>query len=219
MAEKLVRVELRMEQSLMDKLDLWAEQHGFSHSRSEAIRTMIENSIDQTLSYGDKLNLYMGLKIIKQSCKDEYDLKQIDNALRAIEDGHDWALDDQLFSNITKNSDDPKAVHFVFLVLSMFDDIHRTFRKLDKNDRNFIERNIGREPYFDGFDGNEEFNLMSITEYILVNLNRYEGVFNVKRLNSHCNRVEKYKRMLEKYNSKNKYHLSKEDIVDLFTNN
>ena len=217
MAEKLVRVELRMETSLVDKLDLWAEQHGFAHSRAEAIRTMIENSIDQNLSYGDKLNLYMGLKIIKQSCKDEYYIKQIDNALKAIEDGHDWALNDQLFSNITKNSDDPKSVHFVFSVLPMFDDIQRTFRKLDKNDRNFIEKNIGREPLFDGFDGNEEFNLMSIAEYILVNLNRYEGVFNVSELNSHCNREDVYKRMLEKYNSKNKYHLSKEDIVDIFS--
>ena len=218
MPEKLVRIELRMEQGLVDKLDLWARQHGLDYSRSETIRTLIENSMKQELSYGDKLNLYMGLKLIKQSCKDERTNKIIDNAITAIEDGHDWALSDELFRDVTKNSDDPKDVHFVFLVLSMFQNILGTFNKLDKTDQNFVIKNIGYEPKFDGFDGNDEFNLLSITEYILINLQRYEGVFDTNDLNAHMNKKSTYEHMLKVYDKKNKMKLTKEDIVDIFGN-
>lgn len=153
------------------------------------------------MTYIERIILSLQLKemLEKERSKpnqDQDEIKKLEFALCCVEEEHDWALKEvfPFESEPDKDSD----VKFVFDVLNMFRNIKNAYNKLSDSEK----REIGDLPKFDGFDGNNESNLLSITRFILENPERFPGDFDcLTYLNSHAPRIAYYSDVLEKYDT------------------
>lgn len=198
------RLEIRMNDDLLNAIDDWCENYGAGCSRSEAIRTILDENVreEHKLTFAERISLSLQLKEMIENARNkpkqeqnEYEIKELELALCCVEEGHDWALKDvfPFVSNPDKKSD----VDFVFDVLTMFRNIKNAYNMLSNREKS----EIIDLPKFDGFDGNHESNLLSIARFILEKLERFYGDFDyLTDLNSHANRVDYYSNLLEKYN-------------------
>lgn len=78
-----------------------------------------------------------------------------------------------------------------------------------------------KEVDFKGFDGNNEWEYLNYAIYFLYDLDRYRELHkenNYRYYNTNSRTIEKYKKMLEKYNSYgNKHSLSEVEIKELIS--
>ncbi len=98
----------------------------------------------------------------------------------------------------------------VFDILEMYRNLNDSFRNLvdksgiDKDDINF-----------NGFDGNNEGDHLSLTDFLINEDNRYSE-FKREELNSHYPTLKNYRNMLIKWKSKGGYHsLSQDEILNI----
>jgi uncharacterized protein YfbU (UPF0304 family) len=112
----------------------------------------------------------------------------------------------------------PKVVNEVLDIFDMWSLIEESYKGLSNEDKDLIEKEaypFGRDPRFEGFDGNNESEYMSSASFIVNELDRYEE-FKGRDFNSHCPLVDSYNRMYPKFEEiRNKSHFQDMTYLDI----
>lgn len=201
---KAERIELRLDEELVDRIDTWMTEKGEASSRSDAVRQLVDIGLGAVtgksihLSDGDKLN-FMMLRGIMKSLKIK-DLEiDVDFLAETIYGGHYWAPTWEMSGLFHKHTDRPADVTLVVNTLDMFDFIEGCIEKLTPEE---IERvkaaHHGYLPQFQGFDGNEEGTLMSIARFMVEKMGRFDR-FKKRDFNSHTLTAPRYRRMTKAF--------------------
>ena len=99
-------------------------------------------------------------------------------------------------------------------ILSMYRSLTYSYQKLE--DKSGIEESDIRFP---GFDGNNETNQYSYTNYFIIELDRFKeltGGSEYADFNSHCPMLDLYRRMLSKWkNLKDRNNLTEDEIISI----
>lgn len=106
-------------------------------------------------------------------------------------------------NEIFDDSDTPEDFKFVVEVVDMWSFIESAVADLDQDGRTALEREAGvwgKNPKFQGFDGNNETDLMSYVGLLVEDLNRFSE-FKGRDFNSHVPLAARYAAMLEKFKS------------------
>ena len=202
MVQKTERFEMRLDMGLLDQIDDWRAQQGDIPSRGEAVRRLIETSLNTKssgqlqLSQAERLNTWM-LSEILLSQKNYEDKESIKLIQDAIYGGHFWALNWELTGVLHNHSDRKEAVTLVVDTLDMWSFIEESCETLDSSDKQKIEAEIGsrgKNPVFFGFDGNNEGEYMGIANFLVNKMGRFER-FKGRSLNSHTPVVERFSKM------------------------
>lgn len=161
------------------------------------------------LSEETRLILYNQYEILKKlhpDYEEEYKLNQ-----EIIYHGYEYNYEELGdFSSVY----DEETSRFVFNVFNMIDALQISYSNLSKEDKLKINK---EDLYFKGYDGNEEIEY-SYARFVIKDLKRYDGL-EIEDFNSHCNMVDTYKRMLDKwYNYGKHFKLSVEQIKDIIDN-
>jgi len=160
------------------------------------------------LSKMDRLQLSFMLKILEKLYPEEADYYATHR--KALEEGYalhyDW-----LFENIYEELSVEDCSE-VLDILTMYRAITFSLEKIE--DKTGLDSPLVQ---FSGFDGNNETKQMAYTRYFVFDLDRYKELTYGKKycdFNSHCPMLDTYREMLIEWEkSKDKYHLSREDIV------
>lgn len=202
MVPKTERFEMRLDMGLLDQIDDWRAHQSDIPSRGEAVRRLIETSLNTKssgqlqLSQAERLNTWM-LSEILLSQKNYENKESIKLIQDAIYGGHFWALNWELTGVLHNHSDRKEAVKLVVDTLDMWSFIEESFETLDSSDKQKIEAEIGsrgKNPVFFGFDGNNEGEYMGIANFLVNKMGRFER-FKGRSLNSHTPVVERFSKM------------------------
>lgn len=97
-----------------------------------------------------------------------------------------------------EDQETPEIVKEVVDILDMWSFIEYGYQELTAEEKAQLEVDadpFGKEPKFQGFDGNNETEYMSVASFIVNDLDRFEK-FKGRSMNSHMPSIESYKRML-----------------------
>jgi len=97
--------------------------------------------------------------------------------------------------------DDPEIVKEVVDILDMWSFIEFSYQRLSDDDKATLEKiahPFGKDPKFQGFDGNNETEYMSTAMFVVNELDRFEE-FKGRNFNSHFSSIDSYKRMLSAF--------------------
>ena len=116
----------------------------------------------------------------------------------------------------------PEVVKEVLDILEMWSVIEYSYSQLTDEQKTQVETDaypFGKDPKFNGFDGNNETEYMSAASFIINDLDRFEE-FKGRYLNAHCPTLKTYSRMLSVFKEIQKkdcdyFPLTKEHIVQL----
>ena len=167
------------------------------------------------LSKKDREILYNQFEILKLLNKDdEYEVKTYEKYQRIVESGYTLNYD-EFSSVISENETEEEIQKFVYDVLDMFRGLIFSFGNLDDKEGLTIE-----DVRYQGFDGNEEGEYYGYANFLLEDLKIYQESYEVSKsfLNSHCNKVQEYRRMLEvfkKYSVESQTILSADQIKEI----
>lgn len=194
------RLELRVDDELLQQVDDWMKDTGRADSRSDAFRQLVAIGLATTsgkslrLSEGDKLNFMLLRDLLKHfKVKTETDL---DLMAEAIYGGHLWAPVWEMPGLFHAHTDQESDVKFVVDVLDMWSFIESRLEQLPVADVLRVKDvNVGYLPEFSGFDGNNESELLGIAQFLIRKMNRFSR-FGERDLNSHSPRAGRYRRML-----------------------
>lgn len=95
--------------------------------------------------------------------------------------------------------EDPAVVKDVVDILDMWSFIERSYAELDDEQKDQLEKDaepFGRDPKFQGFDGNNETEYMGTAIFLVNELDRFTD-FKGRSFNCHHPSIEMHKRMLE----------------------
>lgn len=194
------RMELRVDEELLQRIDDWIEQTGRASSRSDALRQLVDIGLGAMtgktvhLSAGDKLN-FMLLRDISKHLKAPTET-DVDLIAEVIYGGHYWAPAWEMPGLFHNHADRPADVSFVVDVLDMWSFIEERIEKLEPSDLEKVKAaNYGHTPKFAGFDGNNEAELISIARFLVEKMNRFTR-FKGRDLNSHSPSVARHRRMV-----------------------
>jgi uncharacterized protein YfbU (UPF0304 family) len=205
MPPKTERFELRIEEALLGQVEGWAEAQPDRPARAEAIRRLIDIglSVDSKQSVrfsdGEKLLMLM-MKDLFQSLNVKDPEIRPDFLADVIYGGHYWAPKWEMNGVFHDHVDNPLEVRFVVDVLDMWDFIEAAAEKLTAEEQKKIAAEAG--PWggslkFPGFDGNNESEQLSIAEFLVSKMGRFQRFKSPKRsFNSHCPTYDSYLRML-----------------------
>lgn len=194
------RMELRVEEDLLRRIDDWMERTGKASSRSDALRQLVDIGLGavtgQTihLNAGDKLNFLLLRDIVKH-------LKvstetNVDFMADVIYGGHYWAPTWEMQGLFHNHADRPADVSFVVGVLDMWSFIEERVEKLESSDLAKVKAaSYGHAPKFAGFDGNNETELMSIARFLVEKMNRFSR-FKGRDFNSHSPSAARQRHMV-----------------------
>jgi uncharacterized protein len=194
------RLELRVDEDLLRRIDDWMEQTGRASSRSDALRQLVDIGLGTMtgkavhLSAGDKLN-FMLLRDIVKHLKVPTETN-VDLMADTIYGGHYWAPAWEMQGLFHNHADRPADVSFVADVLDMWSFIEERVEKLEPSDLEKVQAaNYGHAPKFAGFDGNNEAELMSIASFLVEKMNRFSR-FKGRDFNSHSPSAARQRRMV-----------------------
>lgn len=194
------RLELRLDEDLLQRLDEWIENSGNASSRSDAVRQLLALGLDTAtgksihLTDGDKLN-FMMLRDIMKHLKIKDGETNVDFIAETIYGGHYWAPTWEMQGLFHKHADRPQDVSLVVDTLDMWDFIEARLEKLSDEDAEKLKAaNYGYIPQFAGFDGNNEATLMSIARFLVEKMDRFSR-FKKRDFNSHAPTADRYRRM------------------------
>jgi uncharacterized protein len=199
---KTERFEMRLDRSMLDRVDGWRSMQLDLPSRAEAARRLMEAGLggpetekeQVKLSDGEKLILVMLCELHKKlDVQGEIDPNFVE---RAIDGGHYWALR-RLY--LHDHEDDPKAVSEVIDVLEMWSFIERGYRKLSKQAKDAVGQKagpLGKHVHFLGFDGNYETEHLGIARFLVNDLEHFTN-FKGRDLVTHSPMLDAYRQMLE----------------------
>src|SRR5260370_4768904 len=191
MAPKTERFEMRLDQSVLGRVDAWRSRQSDLPSRAEAIRRLIEDGLEDPDSKDfrptnpEKLIMWMLSEIMKG--QKNYERDTVELIQQAIYGGHFWALDWELTGIMHNHVDSKKVVRLVGDVLDMWELIERAYKGFNAADKKRIATEggpLGKDPKFIGFDGNTEGEYMSIARFLVEKIGRFES-FKGRDFNSH----------------------------------
>ncbi len=193
------RLELRLDEALLERIDEWIEQTGRASSRSDAVRQLVDIGLGTMtgksvhFSDGEKLN-FMMLRDIVKHLKVQGETK-VDFVADTIYGGHYWAPTWDMQGLFHNHTDRPADVSLVIDVLDMWSFIEERIEKLTPEDAERLKAaNYGHLPRFTGFDGNNESELMSIAIFLVEKMDRFPR-FKGRDFNSHAPTAARYRRM------------------------
>lgn len=201
MTPKTERFEMRLDQSVLDRVDAWRSRQSDLPSRAEAIRRLIEDGLEEPdpkdfrPTNPEKLMMWMLSEIMKGQTNYEKDTVEL--IREAIYGGHFWALDWELTGIMHNHVDSKKAVGLVVDTLDMWTFIERAYEGFSPADKKRIATEVGplgKDPKFFGFDGNYEGEYMSIARFMVEKMGRFES-FKGRDFNSHVPVVDRYRVM------------------------
>lgn len=202
MQKKTERFEMRLDQGVLDKVDVWRARQDDLPSRAEAVRRLMEEGLSKTsenqlkFSDGEKLTSLMLCEIYKHfKIKSEIDPAFVE---AAIHGGHHWGLKWEYPGIFHGHENNEHVVTEVVQVLDMWSFVESAHSKLSKKDKDRVEKEadpFGKHVVFLGFDGNNESEHLSVASFIIDNLKRFSS-FKGRDLNSHMPSIEYYRRML-----------------------
>lgn len=197
------RFEMRLDSSVLDKLDAWRAKQSDLPTRSEAMRRLVEvglsaRDIDRqiNLSDGEKLVTIMLCELFKQlKLKSDIDPSFLEEAIYG---GHYWALGWKYEGLFHRHRDSEAVVSEVVDVLDMWSFLEQGFRELSKKDKERVAKEaepFGKHVSFTGFDGNGESEYIGVTRVLINQLDRFTE-FKGRELNSHMPTLDVHRRML-----------------------
>lgn len=196
------RFEMRVDEDLMARVDLWRTRQGDVPSRAEAMRRLVESALARgsgnpvPFSDGEKLLVMMVRDIHKQVVKNpEID---VDFIAEMIWGGHYWAGSWKMPGLFNDEYISPRVVSIVGDVLTMWDFIERGYDKLSASDKDKVKeamRYSKSAPRFPGFDGNNETEFVSVARFLVEHLDRFSR-FKNHDFNSHMPSIQRYEKML-----------------------
>lgn len=162
------------------------------------------------LSRKERLFLSNQLKILEKLYPKEADYYE--KHRKAVEQGYSLHYD-WITENLREEMSEEECRE-VLDILDMYRALTFSYRDLDDKS-NLPEWKIE----FPGFDGNNEPKQMKYTEYFINDLNRFSELrddSDFPDYNSHSPMLEKYRRMLSKWNEfDQKQNLSKDEIIEI----
>lgn len=193
------RLELRLDEDLLQRIDEWAERTGQASSRSDAVRQLVDLGLNTVtgksinLTAGDKLN-FMLLRDLVKHLKVPTETN-VDFVADAIYGGHYWAPTWDMQGLFHNYADRPADVALVVDVLDTWDFIEARLEKLSAEELEKVKTaNYGYLPQFAGFDGNNEGELMGIARFLVEKMSRFSR-FKGRDFNSHSPTAARYRRM------------------------
>lgn len=169
--------------------------------------------MDISLTIQDRLNLYNQYTILQKLSLlqgDEYEAEYYELRAKIVSEGyqHDY---DMLTECINEDFSHEDA-ELVWDTLNMYSAIYFSYSKI-QNPKLTME-----QIKFEGFDGNNEIRSMIYCRFIIDDLGRFpelkENGYN--DYNSHCQRCDKYKAMVDKWKGMDKsFEMSEEQIEEL----
>ena len=140
----------------------------------------------------------------------------------AIYTDNTWALSWEMQGIIQGNKEpDPPQVKYVVDVLDMWYFLEEGFKNLSKIDKEELKESakpFGDHVLFHGFDGNNESELLSIADFFINEMKRFQ-TFVKRDLNSHHPTNDIYHRMLKVFlpikETLNRRSLSVKEIADI----
>lgn len=148
----------------------------------------------------ERLTLHMLCDIYEKLGLDELDPQLI---REAVTDDALWVVDWK-HPGLALGCDTPDEVRLVLDVLDLYLFLRTSWESLSSEEQAQVEAawpNAAKDVLYKGFDGNHESEYAAIASYLVKDLGRYEGVFDVKQasLNSHTRMVPIYERMLSAF--------------------
>jgi uncharacterized protein YfbU (UPF0304 family) len=201
---KAERIELRLDEELVDRIDTWISERGEASSRSDAVRQLVDIGLGAVtgksihLSDGDKLT-FMMLREVMKHLKIKDPEVNVDFVAETIYGGHYWAPTWEMQGLFHKHADRPADVTLVVNTLDMWDVIEGCIENLTPEEIDRVKAaNHGYLPQFQGFDGNEEGTLMSIARFMVEKMGRFSR-FKKRAFNSHTLTAPRYRRMTKAF--------------------
>ncbi len=198
---KSERVELRLDETTLERVDDWRARQNDLPTRSEAIRRLIDLGLGHTnerltMSKAEQLIALMLCDVLN----DKRETHEINPKLvaDAICSGHNWALEWEYGSILPTEPTSQHDLSFVLDALKMWRTLEFSFNKLRAEEQQRVKKEadwFGDKVTFPGFDGNEEGRLWSIASFMVEKLGRFDELKG-RSLNSHSKKVGTYKRML-----------------------
>lgn len=199
MAPKAERIELRMDEDQLTRIDDWAEEQPESLTRAEAIRRLIDvglsNKSKTAVDFTD------GEKMLMLMMGDLYKHLQIKNSemnpqflAEVIYGGHYWAPKWEMNGVFHGHADTQQDVQYVVSVLDMWSFIEEAYEVLALEDKALIVEEVGSwmtDVKFPGFDGNDEGSYMQIARFMVEQMRRFTR-FKGRTLNSHSRTSKRY---------------------------
>ncbi|HEY6251860.1 MAG TPA: YfbU family protein [Candidatus Angelobacter sp.] len=197
------RFEMRLGQSVLEKVDTWRSSQGDLPSRSEAVRRLVEAGLGMAvtgrqikLEDGDKLILIMLCQLFNQlKLKGGIEPEFVEEVIYG---GHYWGLDWRYPGIFHDHEDAEAVVSEVVNVLDMWSFLEDGFGKLSKKDKERVAKEaepFGTHVVCTGFDGNNESNHLGVARFLIDKLDRFSS-FKGRDLNSHMPIIDAYRRML-----------------------
>ena len=196
MPPKTERFEVRFELSMLERIDNWASRQPDRPTRSDALRRLVKRGLETKIDNGDRLVIMM-LRDIQKALKLKHTEIDPDFVAEAIWGGHYWALDWQYPGLFHEHFDRREAVHEVVNTLDMWSLIENSYENFSADDKKRVEARVGtsgRNPRFPGFDGNYETEYMSIAQFLVEKMDRFQS-FKGRDFNSHHPEVDHSRRM------------------------
>ena len=200
MQAKTERFEMRLDQGVLEQVDVWRSSQGDLPSRAEAVRRLLDNSLTPRrssvrLTDGEKLMTLMLCDIYK-SAKVSGGLN-IDLISAAIYGGHFWALRREMSGIFHGHEDEPRDASEVTDILDMWTFLEEAAESFSIKEMGLIK--IQQKRFsglkFLGFDGNYETEHMSIALFMTREMKLFSR-FKDRDLNSHVPLLDAYRRML-----------------------
>lgn len=116
----------------------------------------------------------------------------------AIFDNKEWSIPWMYPGIPFTEQSTPDVVKEVLDILDMWSVIESSYEQLSAEDKILLEKSaepFGKDPKFDGFDGNNESEHMSTAKFLVHDLHRFDE-FKDRYFNSHSQVLEIYRRML-----------------------
>jgi uncharacterized protein YfbU (UPF0304 family) len=198
---KTERFEMRLDESVLERVDEWRARQADLPSRAESMRRLIDTALDTTrdtrihFDNGSRLIAMMLCEIHKHMNIDTYNAEFIE---AAIADGHLWALRWEYPMLFHGEEDNESEVREVAGILDLWRLVEDSYRRFAKKERDLIDDSIvefNRPPQFRGFDGNYESTQYGITAFIIEKMGRYSE-FKGRDLNSHMPMLDEYRPMV-----------------------
>lgn len=151
---------------------------------------------------GEKLILLMLCELYeKTGIEGEIDPSFVKSALFG---NHLWGIPWEYSGIPFEEREIPDSVKLVVDILEMWSFIEFSYQKLSESEKEKLEietKPFGKEPMFTGFDGNNETEYMSIANFIINHLDRFQE-FKGRSMNSHYPSIATYLRMLDVFRPK-----------------
>lgn len=202
MAPKSERFEMRLDEEVLDRVDKWRAAQGDLPTRAEAMRRLVELGLErssrQTVQFSD------GEKLLAVMLRDIYKHLKVsgetdpDFIAEVIYGGHYWAPKWEMAGLFHDHEDDPRDLRLVVDVLDMWSFLEEGYEKLSKKEKEQVEKEaqpFGKNPRFNGFDGNNESTHIGIARFLIEKMDRFSR-FKKRELNSHMPTLEGYRRMV-----------------------